>query len=59
MARPHKLTAVTAFRGISKLNIHEVNLELLGGLDTNQKRRTTTSGNNFVREVSALEDEGK
>lgn len=43
----------------AKLDINKVDLELLGGLDTNQKRGTTTGGNNLVGEVDRLEDHGK
>lgn len=53
------LTVITTFSGIAKLDIDKVNLELLGGLDTNQERRTTASGNNLIGEALALEDEGK
>ena len=43
--------------GTSKLDIDEVNLELLLGIDTNQERTTTAGGDNFVRIVGGLEDE--
>ena len=54
-----KLTVITTFGGTSEFNINKIDLELLGGLDTNQERRTTTGSNNLVREVFALEDESK
>jgi hypothetical protein len=53
------LTVITTFSGTAKLDIDKVNLELLGGFDTNQERRTTASSNNLVGEALALEDEGK
>lgn len=50
---------LTRISGIAEFNIHKVNLELLFSLDTNQERRTTTSSNNLIGEVRALEDESK
>ena len=41
--------------GASKLDIDEVNLELLFGLDANQKGRTTTRGDDLVGVVRRLE----
>lgn len=43
--------------GATELDVDEVNLELLLGLDTDQKRRTTSSNDNLAREVDRLEDE--
>ena len=45
--------------GTSKLDIHEIDLEFLVGLDTNQERRTTASSDNFIWEVDGLEDKGE
>lgn len=42
-----------------KLDVHEINLELLVCLDTNQKWRTTASGDDFVGEMDRLEDKGE
>ena len=55
-----RLTGIQALLlalGAGKLDIDEINLELLLGLDTDQERRTTTGGDNFVRIVGGLEDE--
>lgn len=41
----------------SKLDINKVNLQLLLGLDTNQQRRTTTGGDDFIGVVGRFEDE--
>lgn len=45
--------------GTSKLDIHKIDLEFLVGLDTNEQRRTTASGDDFIGEVDGLEDEGE
>jgi hypothetical protein len=55
----------TSFRSLvviilaSKLNIDEINLQLLVGLDANQERRTTASRDNLVREVRGLENKSE
>jgi hypothetical protein len=43
----------------SKLDVDEINLEFLIGLDTDQKGRTTASGNNLVGVMNRLENECK
>jgi hypothetical protein len=43
----------------SKLNIDKVNLQLLICLDSNEKGRSTTSGDDLIRVVARPEDEGK
>jgi hypothetical protein len=43
----------------SKLNINKVNLQLLVGLYSNKKGRTTTSGDDLIGIVARPEDEGK
>ena len=48
---PIKRTSVVALGlgfGTSKLDIDEINLELLLGLDTDKERRTTTGGDALV-----------
>ena len=45
--------------GTSKLNINEVDLQLLLSLDANEKGRATSGSNDFVGEVDGLEDEGE
>jgi hypothetical protein len=43
----------------SKLDINEVNLELLVRLNTNKERRTTARSDGFIGEMLGLEDERK
>jgi hypothetical protein len=45
--------------GSGKLDIDEVDLELPVSLDTDQERRSSSSGNDLVREVLRLEDESE
>jgi hypothetical protein len=42
-----------------ELDINEINLELSFSLDTDQKRRSSSSSDNLIREVGRLEDESK
>lgn len=42
-----------------ELDVNEVDLQLLLGLDANQERRTATSGDDFVGEVNRFEDESE
>jgi hypothetical protein len=53
-----KLTLILLV-GVSQLDIDKVDLELTVGLDTDEKRRTTTGGDNLVWEVDRLEDKGE
>jgi hypothetical protein len=45
--------------GSGKFDINEVDLELPVSLDTDQERRSSSSGNDLVREVLRLEDESE
>lgn len=57
-----RLTGIQALLlalGAGKLDIDEINLELLLGLDTDQERRTTAGSNNLIGVVGGLEDEGE
>ena len=40
----------------SKFNVNEINLQFLLALDTNDQRRPTASGDNFIRVMNTLED---
>ena len=57
-ARKHTFAAVGVVL-TSKLNINKVNLQLLVGLYSNEKGRTTTGGDDFIGIVARPEDEGK
>ena len=52
-----RVTTSTDFILSHKLNVNKVNLELLLGLSADKKRQPTPSGNNFVGETSAFENE--
>jgi hypothetical protein len=43
----------------SKFNVNEIDFEFLVGLDSDQERRATSSGDDLVGEVDRLEDKGK
>ena len=42
-----------------KLDIDEIDLQLLFGLDTDEKGGTTTGGDDLIREMNGFEDECK
>jgi hypothetical protein len=53
------IKSIVGVSGTGKLDVNEVNLELLLRLDTDEDGGTTTSDNDLVRVVDRLEDEGE